>query len=153
MGCKKQGGKIGSGFFLLFRKRRSSLASSLLNCKLQAEKNMEQTLKKYQQINLINQTSECRLTGRLSLLPDEIVFCILHITSIDLDIIAKRTTKAFKIVSRQALKNAMYCQLSFKELFLYQQPTAVVLGYFLRKSESRNLRKYPSTTASTGITL
>jgi hypothetical protein len=33
-GCKK----TGSGFFLLFKKRIGSLASSLLDCKLQAEK-------------------------------------------------------------------------------------------------------------------
>ena len=53
-------------------------------------------------------------------------------------------TKAFKIVSRQALKNAMFCHL--KSYSCTSSGTRIL-------PESRNLWQYPSTTASTGITL
>ena len=72
-GVKKQG----QDFFLLFRKGRSSVASSLLNCKLQANSDPEkiglmqlyiflkfQTLKQYQ-VDLMNWISGWRLTGQL----------------------------------------------------------------------------------------
>ena len=52
--------------------------------------------------------------------------------------------KAFKIVSRLALKNAMYCHLN--SYSCTSSGTRIL-------PESRNLRKYPSTTTSTGISL
>ena len=54
-------------------------------------------------------------------------------------------SKAFKKVSRQALKNAMYCHL---KSYSCTSSGARILP------ESRNLWQYPySTTASTGLTL
>ena len=52
--------------------------------------------------------------------------------------------KVIQIVSRQALKNAMYCRL--KSYSCTSSSTRIL-------PESRNLWQYPSTTASTGITL
>ena len=75
-GCQK----TGSGFFLLFKKRRGSLASSLLDCKLQTEKIWSRPWKKSgwcnliffkvpepkrYQVHLMFLISGCRLTGRV----------------------------------------------------------------------------------------
>ena len=53
-------------------------------------------------------------------------------------------TKAFKIVSRQALKNAMYCHL---------KSYSCTSSGARKIPESRNLWQYPNTTTSTGIIL
>ena len=57
---------------------------------------------------------------------------------------SEKVPKDFNIVSSQALKNVMYCHL--KSYSCTSSGTRIL-------PESGNLWQYPSTTASTGITL